>query len=79
MRDRGQAKVGFRAETRRDERLCIVQLNIRHQVDQWTTNVERLDVAVEIFKRVLELKIAEYVAVRGPLNSACVPDLCLHS
>lgn len=55
------------------------QLNIRHQVDPRMTNVETLNVAVEIFKGILKLKIAEHVAVRGPLNSACVLNFGLHS
>ncbi len=39
--------------------------------------MERLDVAVEIFKRILELNIAEHIAVGGSERRAARPSLIL--
>jgi hypothetical protein len=50
-------------------------LNIRDEGDEWTANVEPLDTAVHVYKRILKLKIAEnIIAVCRPLaypTSAC--------
>jgi hypothetical protein len=69
---RCQPKVGFRGQTRRNERLRVVKLNVRHHLDQRTANVEPFDEVIEVPDRIFELKIADNVAVRRPLNSAGV-------
>jgi hypothetical protein len=75
----GQPKIGTGGKTRGDERLRVVELNIRHEVDPLPANVKPFDELVQIFKRVLKLKIAENIAVSRPLNSVCIPGLGLYS
>jgi hypothetical protein len=72
-----QAKAGLGGETRRHERLRIVELNIWHQLNQRTANLERLDKLVEIPNRVFKLKIAENIAIRRSLNSCGLPSFHL--
>src|SRR6202167_2393315 len=75
---RSEPKVGESREPRCDQGLRVIELGVGHQVHAWAVDANGLDEAIEVSKRVFEFEVGENVAIRRPLDSACIASLGLY-